>query len=88
MEYGEIRGTIETIVLKRSRLTLEAVRDEHRIAEDLGFDSLAFLMAVMDLERDLGVSVPLERIDDLRDFTFRNLVDFAAGQIVPLTVDD
>lgn len=68
------------IVVRNSRLKLEAVNDDHRLAGDLGFDSLAFLLAVGELESRLAVSFPLDRIDDLRELTFRDLVRVVAEQ--------
>ena len=77
---NELRGALEAIVMRNSRLDLRAVRDDHRLAADLGFDSLAFLLAVGDLESNLKVSFPLERIDDLRNLTFRDLVQVVSEQ--------
>ena len=87
MTQERLRGTLEAIIVRRSRLRLEEVRDEHRLVEDLGFDSLAFLLAVGDLEKNLAMSVPLERIDDLRGLTFGDLIDIASQTPVLISAD-
>ena len=80
MNEAEIRSVLAAIVVKRSRLKVDVVRDDHRLAEELGFDSLAFLMAVGDLEKELAVALPLDRIDDLRELTFGGLVGLVVEQ--------
>lgn len=80
MSPTELRETLESIVVRNSRLKLAAVEDGQRLAVDLGFDSLAFLLAVGDLESQLKVTFPLDRIDDLRNLTFRDLVGIVSEE--------
>jgi acyl carrier protein len=80
MSPTELRNALESIVVRNSRLKLAAVQDGDRLAVDLGFDSLAFLLAVGDLETQLKVNFPLDRIDDLRNLTFRDLVGIVADE--------
>lgn len=74
MSPSELRTALESIVVRNSRLKLASVEDGQRLAGELGFDSLAFLMAVGDLETQLKIDFPLDRIDDLRNLTFRDLL--------------
>lgn len=80
MSPTELRSALESIVVRNSRLKLTSVEDDHRLAVDLGFDSLAFLLAVGDLETHLKIDFPLDRIDDLRDLTFRDLIGIVAAE--------
>lgn len=80
MSPSELRTALESIVVRNSRLKLAAVEDGQRLAVDLGFDSLAFLMAVGDLENQLKIEFPLDRVDDLRNLTFRDLVGIVAEE--------
>ncbi len=59
-----------------TRLVIEAIAANPKItrpvtagtviAEDLGLDSLAVMNVVMDIEDKLDVSVPLDRLADIR----------------------
>ncbi len=80
MSPTELRRTLESIVIRNSRLKLTGVEDGHRLAVDLGFDSLAFLLAVGDLESQLAITFPLDRIDDLREMTFRDLIGIVSEE--------
>jgi len=80
MSPAELRTALEAIVVRNSRLKLAAVEDGQRLAVDLGFDSLAFLLAVGDLETQLQITFPLDRVDDLRNMTFRDLVGIVSEE--------
>jgi acyl carrier protein len=80
MSPTELRRTLESIVVRNSRLKLTGVEDGQRLAVDLGFDSLAFLLAVGDLESELAITFPLDRIDDLREMTFRDLIGIVSAE--------
>jgi len=45
------------------------LQPEHRLHEDLGFDSLALVKTVVALEDALGVELPQERLHELRRAT-------------------
>jgi acyl carrier protein len=45
------------------------LRPEHRLHEDLGFDSLALVKTVVALEDALDVELPQERLHELRHAT-------------------
>ncbi len=49
------------------------ISPESKIIEDLEFDSLAVMNFVMEIEDKLDVSVPLDRLTDVR--TIRDLAD-------------
>jgi acyl carrier protein len=42
------------------------IRPEHRLVEDLGFDSIALVKTVVALEEAFGVELPPERLHELR----------------------
>lgn len=73
MEEADPVEVVRAIVRKHSRVPVPCVRDADVLTRDLGFDSMAFLLLLSDLETHLGVAFPLERIDELRDISFRDL---------------
>ena len=75
-----IDADIIRALLKEKYSRKQALMDSNQKAVDLGFDSLAFLLAVGDLETQLKISFPLDRIDDLRDLTFRDLIGIVAAE--------
>ena len=79
---------LREIVMKNASFKLEAVGDDDKLAGDLGFDSLAFLMTLTDLQEQFDVEFPVERVDELKDISFRQLVRLVTeavtvGQFTP-----
>jgi len=56
------------------------MEDSVTLGADLGFDSLAFLLTISDLETRLGFCFPLERVHELVDISFGELVDLVARE--------
>lgn len=69
-----IVAVVREIVTKHARNPVPRVEEHHALGRDLGFDSLAFLLTLSDLEDRLGFHLPLEEVDQLRDISFGDLV--------------
>jgi acyl carrier protein len=68
---GEHLATlVGQILLKHAHRKPGSLREEHVLTRDLGFDSLAFLLTVSDLEDRLGWSIRLDEVEDLHAVTF------------------
>lgn len=62
-QYAAIKKmVIEKILAKSSMLTEQEIKDSSRFEEDLQIDSLDYVELVMEMERELGVSVPDQKI--------------------------
>ena len=72
----ELRG----IVKRNSRAEPDVIAHEHKLAGDLGFDSLAFLMLIGDLEQKFQLVVPMEKVEEFRDISFGDLVGMVADR--------
>ena len=81
MESVELSSALREILIKNSRLRLAAIRDEDRLAADLGYDSFAMLNAVLEIEDRFGIEVDAARLHNLREMTFRELVELVARHI-------
>jgi acyl carrier protein len=77
----DVESTLREIVVRHSRLEVRDVRAEHTLADDLGFDSLSFVMTVSDLEEMFAVEFPIEKVDELRSLTFSGLVRLVCGRL-------
>ena len=73
-------ATIRDIVRAHSRNGVTEIRDRDILASDLGFDSLAFLLTLSELEERLRFRFPLEDVDRLRDISVGDLVRLVAAQ--------
>jgi acyl carrier protein len=80
LNEAQIADPLREIILRHARLPIETIDDNTRLAADLGFDSLAFLLTISDLEAAFGMTFPLEHVDDLRDVNFKDLVRIVARQ--------
>lgn len=76
-----VADALQRIVLRHRRVGSGPVVPDERLAADLGFDSMAFLMLISDLEADFGLEVPLERIDELQDLTVGRLTELVQAEI-------
>ena len=82
MNEPELEAALAGIVIKNSRVQVKSVAREQCLAADLGFDSLAFLLTIGDLEERFGIAFPLERIEELSDITFGELVGLVRRELV------
>ena len=69
---------VREIVRAHARVDVVDVLESHVLTRDLGFDSLAFLLALSDLEDRLRFRFPLEEVDRLRDISVAELVRLVA----------
>ncbi len=74
----DLVAAIRQIVTKHCRIRLAEIQDRHTLARDLGYDSLAYLLTLSDLEDRFKFHYPLEKVDELRDISFRDLVRLVA----------
>ena len=74
MNDQDVAAILKEIVIKNSRFPDLTVSDEQRLAGDLGFDSLAFLLTLTDLEERFQIKFPVEQLDDFSELSFGELV--------------
>lgn len=79
MTEVEWAATVRQIVVAHSRIDVAEIHETHVLARDLGFDSLAFLLTLADLEERLRFRFPLEEVDRLRDISVGDLVRLVAA---------
>lgn len=65
---------IHQIIRTHARIKPDIIERDHVLTRDLGFDSLAFLLAVSDLEDRVGFTFPLERVEELSQITVGELL--------------
>jgi acyl carrier protein len=80
MQDQPLEVALRDIVTKNSPLPLQSLNHGDVLTKDLGFDSLAFLMTVTELEEKLKISFPLVDIDDLRNLSFGEFVRLVAEE--------
>jgi acyl carrier protein len=74
MDERDVEAALRAILVKNAGIPLSSVADDQVLGRDLGFDSLAFVLTLADVEARLGVRIPPERGEELKDLTFRELV--------------
>jgi len=73
-------AVVREIVRAHARIDVGEILESHVLTRDLGFDSLAFLLALSDLEDRLRFRFPLEEVDRLRDICVADLLRLVAAQ--------
>ena len=79
-------AAVREIVRAHSRVDVPELLDSQILTRDLGFDSLAFLLALSDLEDRLRFRFPLEEVDRLRDISVGDLVRLVVARASGLDV--
>jgi acyl carrier protein len=79
MTESDRASIVRQIVREHARIDAGDPHDGQVLTRDLGFDSLAFLLTVSDLEGRLGFRFPLEQVDRLREISVADLVSLVAG---------
>jgi len=72
--------TVREIVRAHARIDVAEILGGHILTRDLGFDSLAFLLTLSDLEDRLRFRFPLAEVDRLRDISVADLVRLVAAE--------
>jgi acyl carrier protein len=75
MSQDTLRDQLARLVISRSRLKLEQVRDDDTLNFELGYDSHAMLNLLLDIEDAFGIEVPPERVPELVGQRFGNLLE-------------
>ena len=81
MDEAQLEAALAEITHKHARLEVATIQSGHALSADLGYDSLAFLMLLSDLEDRFNVEFPLERIEELQDVTFGQLVELVGARL-------
>ena len=81
MDEAQLEAALAEIAHKHARLEVAAVQPGHALSADLGYDSLALLMLLSDLEDRFKLEFPLERIEELQDVTFGQLVELVGAHL-------
>ncbi len=81
MDRAEVDAALRRIVVKNSALPIRSIAAEDSLTADLGFDSLALLTTLGDLEEQFGVPFPVEEVDELQNLRFADLVGFVERRL-------
>lgn len=81
MDTRELEDVLRAIIVKNAGIPLETISDDQNLVRDLGFDSLAFILSLADLEQRLGVTISPERAEELAELSFRELVELVAREM-------
>ena len=73
MTYNEIFDKVAELIVAQLPVTIEQVKPESKLVEDLGADSANLMMLVMDLEAEFDLTVDDDAIGTIR--TVGDIVD-------------
>ena len=81
-EGGEgLEVYLKELLKKHSRLGVEYIGPDHVITRDCGLDSMALLETVLDLEEELGVAIPDEKMPELVELTCGEFVELVRREL-------
>lgn len=79
MERRRIEKCLKDIIRRNSRFELESIEADQLLARDLGFDSLALVLALSEAESAFEVNIPMEDLGSFHDLSFGGLVSMIVG---------
>ena len=65
---------VKQMLASQLNIEVEKIKDESRIIEDLGADSLDTIEMLMSLEEEFGISVPDDKAEELK--TVQDIAQF------------
>jgi acyl carrier protein len=66
MERTEIESKVKTFLIEEFELEAGDIRDDARLKEDLGLESLDFVDIVVIVENSFGFKIKLEEMSDVK----------------------
>jgi acyl carrier protein len=81
MDRAQLEQLLRGIVVKNSRIRVKTVEDDHVLARDAGLDSLALIRTLAELEDRLGITFPVEELEEPGLLTFREVVELVSGEL-------
>ena len=80
MERIEIESKVKTFFIEELELEAGAIRDDAKLKEDLGLESLDFVDIVVIVENTFGFKIKLEEMSNVR--TVKEFYDYIEAKIV------
>lgn len=65
---------VKQMLANQLNMQVEKINEDSKLIEDLGADSLDMIEMLMSLEEEFGISVPDDKVEDLK--TVGNIVAF------------
>jgi acyl carrier protein len=65
---------VKQMLANQLNVQVEKINEDSKLIEDLGADSLDMIEMLMSLEEEFGISVPDDKVEDLK--TVGNIVAF------------
>lgn len=76
MNANEIKKHVLEVISAKSWLAVSDIKDEYKLENDLGMDSLDRVELVMALEREFDVSISDEELTAIEQMSVAELSDF------------
>jgi acyl carrier protein len=81
MTKEKIREIVIDELVNVSGMSAEDIKEDSKLEDDLGLDSLDSVEVVFGLEKAFGISIGDDDLSDLKDNTVGELVDFINTKI-------
>ena len=80
MERKEIESKVKAFLIEELELEAGSIRDDARLKDDLGLESLDFVDIVVIVENTFGFKIKLEEMSNVR--TVKEFYDYIETKIV------
>lgn len=81
MTISSIEGRLKPLIIKNSRLTIDAVSEDQALNFDLGYDSHALLNLLLDIEDEFGLEVPPDQVPQYVGVSFGKLLEMIQSHV-------
>lgn len=78
---SSIEGRLRPLVIKNSRLKIDAISEDQALNFDLGYDSHALLNLLLDIEDEFGLEVPPDQVPEYVGVSFGKLVEMIQSHV-------
>jgi len=81
MDRDQVETLLRTIIAKHARVPVRSLAVDEALVEEAGFDSLALVMTLAELEETFRITFPVERVEEPARLTFRELAGLVHEEV-------
>ena len=81
LDEQQLNSLVTEIVLRNSRLPIEHLAQEQVLGGETGHDSLALIRALTEIEDRLGITFPVEEVEEITELSHGELLRLVREQV-------
>jgi acyl carrier protein len=81
MQRDQVEVQLREIIARHARVPVQSLAEDEALVGEAGFDSLALVMTLAELEETFRIRFPVEKVEDPACLTFRQLAGLVFDEV-------